>query len=80
MRDNLSNVAIFERGRGRGQAGWPESGGRPLLGYLTVVKAVIKFAMDTEKLTHNIESETEGLVDEQRREMDDRAAGATQAY
>lgn len=35
--------------------------------------------MDTEKLTHNIESETEGSVDEQKREMDNCAAGATQA-
>lgn len=43
------------------------------------MKAVIKFAMDTEKLTHNVASETEGSVDEQRREMDDRAAGATHA-
>ena len=46
---------------------------------VSTMKAVIKFAKDTEKLTHNVASETEGSVDEQRREMDDRAAGATQA-
>ena len=46
---------------------------------VSTVKAVIKFAMDTERLAHNIESETEGSVDEQRREMDYRAAGAIQA-
>ena len=44
---------------------------------VSTVKAIIKFAMATEKLAHNTESETEQSVDEQRREMDDRAAGAT---
>lgn len=47
---------------------------------ISTVKAVIMFALATKKSAHNIESETEGSVDEQRREMDDRAAGATQAY
>lgn len=42
---------------------------------VSTVKALIKFAMDTEKLTHNIESETDGSIDEQRREMNDRAYG-----
>lgn len=46
---------------------------------VSTVKAVIKFVMDTKKLIHSIENdETEGSVDEQRREMEDRAAGATQ--
>ena len=43
------------------------------------VKAVIKFAIDTKRLAHNIESETKRLVDQQRREMDYFAAKATQA-
>ena len=62
---------------------WKDRSGKTLDGpgenqrpSISAVKAVIKFAMDTEKLTHSIESETEGSVEEQRREMDDRAAGA----
>lgn len=65
---------------------WKDRRGRTLDGpnkdwklSVSTVKAVIKFAMDTEKLTHNIESEAEGSANEQRREMDDRAAGATLA-
>lgn len=45
---------------------------------VSTVKAVIKFVIATNKVVHNIESET-GSIDEQRREMDDRVAGAAQA-
>lgn len=38
--------------------------------FISTVKAIIKFIMDTERLANNIESKTEGLVDEQKREMD----------
>ena len=41
---------------------------------IPTVKAVIKFAIATKKLNHSIENEAEGSVDEQRREMDGRAA------
>ena len=36
---------------------------------VSTVKAFIKFAIATDKRAHNIESETEGSVDEQRREV-----------
>lgn len=41
---------------------------------IPTVNAVIKFAIATKKLNHNIENEAEGSVGEQRREMDGRAA------
>lgn len=41
---------------------------------IPTVKAVIKFAITTKKLNYNTESEAEGSVDEQRKEMDGRAA------
>lgn len=47
---------------------------------VSIVKAVIKLIKTTKKLAHNSESETEGSVEEQRREMEDRVAGATQTY
>lgn len=34
-----------------------------------IVKAVIQFAITTKKLSHSIENEAEGSVDEQRREI-----------
>lgn len=45
---------------------------------VSTVKATIKFVIATNKLAYNIESEIEGSVDEQRREMDGRADGAAQ--
>ena len=47
---------------------------------VSIVKAVIKFFTATKKLAHNSESETEGSVEVQRREMENRAAGAAQMY
>lgn len=45
---------------------------------ISVVKAVIKFVMTTKKIAHNLESDTEGSAEQQRREMENLVAGATQ--
>lgn len=47
---------------------------------VSTAKAAIKFVMATKKLTLTLENETEGSVEDRRREMEGRAAGATQTY
>ena len=66
---------------------WKDRSGKTLDGpkenwrpSVSTVKAVIKFVMATKKLTHTSESETEGSVEEQRREMEGRVDGASQTY
>ncbi len=55
----------------------PKDNRRPSV---STLKAVIKFVMATKKLTYTSESETEGSVEEQMREMEGRVGGATQTY
>lgn len=62
---------------------WKDRSGKTLDGpkeewkpSVSIVKAVIKFVMATNKIAHNSESETRGAVEVQRREMENRAAGS----